>query len=623
MENSEYSPLKYKMIEFNEPPNIILNKINTEGNYNMPNIITKNIRIKNNNPINEINSKKVQPKNVRYIKKIKNKIYPNKTMNIHEKRDNIQNSSRNISVYSKKRVNDGFLSFSVTSGVNSALSNTQKNNILGNIEFLEKDPNNNIENKNINNIYNIKTTNDKSTNILIKNIYSNDDYFSTNIKEGLLHLKDFEIFKSNKISQMDMEREKIKNIENLNRETNKPLSMFLIKTEKKTNKYNLAKNYENIHGHKNCKSSENIIENRKIERDLIGQFNMRRNNIVGKISRLMNYFNKRKKYSDKIIVRGTRNEKGGVVDFTTNSPKKYYKKNRYFINLDAKNKNLYKYPKWKIISSAKIIQKWWRNKMILYYIYLNKIRKIQKNYRKFLFRKSSEDSIEIKVDINKNKKIGIILIKKVIEVKLGNIFSYVLIKIKNSLENDLNSDIIFFKYNSIIKSIIDFINNIKRRIIFSFFIRLKDNKFYRTNYLESTNESNLFFIGKKKLFPIENEFKTNNDNNSYYYGLNFKYGSELRFKYNEKEILDIINIFYRILLKYIIDKIRKEANRRTLIKAFRNINNMKYPILFFSLLKLHKYSTIKYNVMNAYAILIQRNYRYFRDNKSQTGQYYY
>ena len=261
--------------------------------------------------------------------------------------------------------------------------------------------------------------------------------------------------------------------------------------------------------------------------------------------------------------------------------------------------------------------------MILYYIYLNKIRKIQKNYRKFLFRKSSEDSIEIKVEINKNKKIGIILLKKVIEMKIGNIFSYVLIKIKNSLENNLNSDIIYSKYNFIIKSIIDFINNIKRRTIFSFFIRLKDNKFYRTNYLESTNESNLFFIGKKKLFPIENEFKTNNDNNSYYYGLNFKYGSELRFKYNEKEILDIINIFYRILLKYIIDKIRKEANRRTLIKAFRNINNMKYPILFFSLLKLHKYSTIKYNVMNAYAILIQRNYRYFRDNKSQTGQYYY
>ena len=64
MENSEYSPLKYKMSEFNEPPNIILNKINTEGNYNMPNIITKNIIINNNNPIYEINSKKVQPKNL-------------------------------------------------------------------------------------------------------------------------------------------------------------------------------------------------------------------------------------------------------------------------------------------------------------------------------------------------------------------------------------------------------------------------------------------------------------------------------------------------------------------------------------------------------------------------------
>ena len=603
------------MDEFNQPPNIILNKINTEGNYNMPNIITKNIKIKTNNPINEINYQKVEPKNIRYLKKIKNKIYPNKTVNLQEKKDKIPISSRNTNVYNKKRISDGFISFSVTSGVNSILSNTQKNNMLGNIEFIEKDSNNNIENENINNIYNIKTTNNKSTNILIKNIYSNDDYFTTNIKEGLLHLKDFEIFKSNKISQMDMEREKLKNIESINREANKPLSMFLIRTEKKTNKYNLAKSNEKINKHKNCKSSENIIENRIIPRDLICQYNDRKNNIIGKISRLMYYFNKRRKYSDKIIIRGTRKEKGGVVDFTTNSPKKYYKKNKYFINLDAKNKNFYKHPKLKIISSAKIIQKWWRNRMILYYSYLNKIRMLQKNYRKFLFRKSNEDSIEIKVEIDKNKKVGIILLKKVIQLKIANLFGYVLIKLKSLMDNDLNSEIIFLKYNSVIKSIIDYINNIKKRNIFSFFIRLKENKFYRTNYLESIKESNLFFIGNKKMFP-------NNDNNSDYYGLNFKYDTKIKYKYKENEILDIINIFYRILLKLIIEKIRKEANRRTLIKAFRNINNMKYPILFFSLLKLHKYSITKYNVMNAYAILIQRNYRYFRDNKSQTGHFY-
>ena len=40
---------------------------------------------------------------------------------------------------------------------------------------------------------------------------------------------------------MDMEREKLKNIENINRETNKPLSMFLIKTEKKYKQIQFSK----------------------------------------------------------------------------------------------------------------------------------------------------------------------------------------------------------------------------------------------------------------------------------------------------------------------------------------------------------------------------------------------
>ena len=73
----------------------------------------------------------------------------------------------------------------------------------------------------------------------------------------------------------------------------------------------------------------------------------------------------------------------------------------------------------------------------------------------------------------------------------------------------------------------------------------------------------------------------------------------------------------------ILDKIRKEANRRTLIKAFRNINKLKYPILFYSLLKIKKYSNVKYNVMNAYAKLIQRNFRYYMDKKSKINIYSY
>ena len=86
------------------------------------------------------------------------------------------------------------------------------------------------------------------------------------------------------------------------------------------------------------------------------------------------------------------------------------------------------------------------------------------------------------------------------------------------------------------------------------------------------------------------------------------------------------NIFSLLLKKImidILDKIRKEANRRTLIKAFRNINKLKYPILFYSLLKIKKYSIVKYNVMNAYAKLIQRNFRYFMDKKARINIYSY
>ena len=89
----------------------------------------------------------------------------------------------------------------------------------------------------------------------------------------------------------------------------------------------------------------------------------------------------------------------------------------------------------------------------------------------------------------------------------------------------------------------------------------------------------------------------------------------------------IIGSIFSLLLKKImidiIDKIRKEANRRTLIKAFRNINKLKYPILFYSLLKIKKYSNVKYNVMNAYAKLIQRNFRYYMDKKAKTNIYSY
>ena len=300
---------------------------------------------------------------------------------------------------------------------------------------------------------------------MIKNIYSNDDYFSTNTKECILHLKDFEIYKSNKISQIDIDNKNIieqnKN-KNKNCDTMMLLSQFLIRTEKKTRRCNFAKSCDYINRIQKCKSTELTFDEKIIARQLSAQLNLRSNNKNGRILNLMCLFNKNKNYADKIILRGTRNEKGGVVDFSTASPKKYYKKKRYLINLEAKNKNVYKYPKWKIISSAKIIQKWWKNVLITYFIHLNNIRKIQKNFRNYLALKknnnnNTEEKIIKKLIFNDNQKTGVILLKKILEVKIVNLLSFVLINLKNSIKVCYNDKIVSMNYIYIMHCIIKLI----------------------------------------------------------------------------------------------------------------------------------------------------------------------
>ena len=477
MKNPESSTLKFEYQEI-QPPNIILNKINKNNNTKeFPNIITKDITF-NNNPIKIIRNYKQK----KYVKKKKKRIDSKNILSKKKKNQNNNNSRNTTNIYNKKILGDGFISSSATSRLNSLLSNTQRNNNnLNNIEFIENNSNNNI-----NNIYNIKTTNNKSTNILVKNIYSNDDYFSSNTKEGLLHLKDFEIYKSNKISQMDIDN--INNIElkNKNKDTIMPLSQFLIRTEKKSRRCNYIKSSDYINKLHKWKSSDITIENRILARQLSAQFNLRNKNRNGRILNLMSLFNKNRNYTDKIILRGTRNEKGGVVDFSTASPKKFFKKKRYLINLEAKNKNIYKYPKWKIIYSAKIIQNWWKKTMISYYIHLNKIRKIQKYYRNYILKKNKDDNsnkeIIKEIKLNNNQKTGVILLKIILEIKIANLFNYVLINLKNSVLTCGNEKNVSMKYSYFIHCIIDYIKNIKKKNIFTFLMNLRKIKLYNNHY---------------------------------------------------------------------------------------------------------------------------------------------
>ena len=104
----------------------------------------------------------------------------------------------------------------------------------------------------------------------------------------------------------------------------------------------------------------------------------------------------------------------------------------------------------------------------------------------------------------------------------------------------------------------------------------------------------MFIKGENYSFIANNKLQIQSDNNFYYYGLNSNHSLKNIKRNSQKDIIKIINLFYRILLKLVVDKIKKEANRRTLIKAFRDINDMKYPILFYALLKIHKYSSIEF-----------------------------
>jgi hypothetical protein len=77
-------------------------------------------------------------------------------------------------------------------------------------------------------------------------------------------------------------------------------------------------------------------------------------------------------------------EKGGIVYFN----KKDISKRQYNYNyiISKQNFNSVKYPKWKIVSSAILIQTWWRSLKSLYNDYLSKIIIIQKVYRRHYYR---------------------------------------------------------------------------------------------------------------------------------------------------------------------------------------------------------------------------------------------
>jgi hypothetical protein len=74
------------------------------------------------------------------------------------------------------------------------------------------------------------------------------------------------------------------------------------------------------------------------------------------------------------------------------------------------------------------------------------------------------------------------------------------------------------------------------------------------------------------------------------------------------------------LMRYIMDKIRKEIKRRKLIICIKDINTLKYPNLKFAFKKIKKFGKVRFKVMNEYASLIQNAFRYYLENKNKENE---
>ena len=754
-------------------PHRLIQKGKQETIYEPPYIISKYIKIPNNpqySPLNNINNiKKINyqnnPTSMTYNtlpqKNNINRINPNQKINDINKNINSNLNTDITNIYNRKRLSriSNNVTFStIGSRKNSYFSNG--NNNLNKIENIPFDFNAEMQAKNKDDIK-VGKSKIKSPNILVKKIYETDDIFTKNLGKGLLCLKDIEVIKTNKISLLDLDNEDL--MKNQNANNNQSLGHFLAKSQDKTkNNGKDLKHYEIIGSYDSFKNRKNNLSKSPVngkmkERELSEQPKKGKKKAVykrGKISMILYYFTKKGSLSDILMVRGSRSEKGGVVDFTIASPRKNNNMNNYAINSDFINKSTYKYPGWKLVSSAKKIQNWWRKKISMYNNYINKIKLIQNFFRNYKMNKvkgmikkkelkeEENNELNIKNELNnkesdilksKAKILLVTLLKNIIELKLNNNFKNLLLKMKDLIRNNQNKEILKYKYSYFIQTVKDYFNKNKNRNILLFmnkFKKLTDlNKALENNNtnnninknLEIINLPNLFIKGIKNIKDLKYENSSNqyndenelnnskkldnkyNQNSSGIYKSNYnynkineemqyqiykndnfniisnkqkdkrysKYTKKIVFKEKDKEVFlkiknnpdeiekiilekiyikkwfykvikikkesekktrianrnKIIGNIFSLLLKKImidiLDKIRKEANRRTLIKAFRNINKLKYPILFYSLLKIKKYSIVKYNVMNAYAKLIQRNFRYYLDKKARINIYSY
>ena len=562
-------------------PHRLIQKGKQETIYEPPYIISKYIKIPNNpqySPLNNINNiKKINyqnnPTSMTYNtlpqKNNINRINPNQKINDINKNINSNLNTDITNIYNRKRLSriSNNVTFStIGSRKNSYFSNG--NNNLNKIENIPFDFNAEMQAKNKDDIK-VGKSKIKSPNILVKKIYETDDIFTKNLGKGLLCLKDIEVIKTNKISLLDLDNEDL--MKNQNANNNQSLGHFLAKSQDKTkNNGKDLKHYEIIGSYDSLKNRKNNLSKSPVngkmkERELSEQPKKGKKKAVykrGKISMILYYFTKKGSLSDILMVRGSRSEKGGVVDFTIASPRKNYNMNNYAINSDFINKSTYKYPGWKLVSSAKKIQNWWRKKISMYNNYINKIKLIQNFFRNYKMNKvkgmikkkelkeEENNELNIKNELNnkesdilksKAKILLVTLLKNIIELKLNNNFKNLLLKMKDLIRNNQSKEILKYKYSYFIQTVKDYFNKTKNRNILLFmnkFKKLTDlNKALENNNTNNNINKNLEIINLPNLFikGIKNikDLKYENSSNQYNDENELNNSKKLDNKYNQ------------------------------------------------------------------------------------------
>ena len=205
------------------------------------------------------------------------------------------------------------------------------------------------------------------------NKYENEKYFDTKTSEGILKPKNMVVYRVKWIEDVYNDRRgRTKSCECLDSSRYTDENDYEIKFFKK--KRNVSSEQRN-----DIKKIKNKFNNE------VNEENKKKSKVYEKkkISRLLDYYKKGRLYDDNIKSE-TNVEKGGIVYFN----KKDISRRQYNYNyiVSKQNFNLVKYPKWKIVSSAILIQTWWRSLKSLYNDYLNKIIIIQKVYRRHYYR---------------------------------------------------------------------------------------------------------------------------------------------------------------------------------------------------------------------------------------------